>query len=108
MESVTRIFLVLKHTLSNPSLEKNAVQRVEESISSCENSISSLQKKLAKIDVDTHRGNWKNKAKAHLQRSLYPFKESTLVKLREICDDLQHQLTLALHALQMYVLFRKA
>ena len=100
-ESLAKTLAVLKYTISNPSLNRDVVQKVEESIFRCENGITALQKKLAKIRLKSQGGTWKDKTWAHLQRSMYPFKESTLVKLKEICLELREHLSLAMDVLQM-------
>lgn len=102
VESLTRTLLCLNRSIRQPLLGKEVVTRVEETIAMCETGISSLQRKISKIQLtkDVNDG-WKKKFKAQLHRASYPFKESTIIKLKEICDDLQDHLALALETLQM-------
>ena len=97
VESLTKTFAVLKNTLNRPGFDASVVQRIEECVGMCEGGILCLHKKLKKIQTSPQAGSkWHNKVKAHVQRSLYPFKESTLVKLREVGNELQDHLRLAL------------
>jgi len=103
IETLTKSFAILKDTLSKPCYDARLVGRVEDCIGSCEEGIGNLDKKLKKIQVTPQKagGKWTSKTKAHLQRALYPFKESTLVKLKEISSELQDHLQLALTILQV-------
>lgn len=103
IETLTKSFALLRDTLGRPCYDVRIVRRAEESIAMCEDGIGSLHKKLKKIQITPQKagGRWNSKAKAHLQRALYPFKESTLVKLKEISNELQDHLELALSILQM-------
>ncbi|CAD6563814.1 MAG: hypothetical protein ASARMPREDX12_000073 [Alectoria sarmentosa] len=68
----------------------------------CESGLVALQKKLAKISSALQANSgWSQKLRSQFQRALYPFKESTIVKLKEICSDLQGNLALALETLQI-------
>ena len=103
IETLTRTFTALKGTLNSPCLNIDLVQRVEASIWACEDGIGCLHKKLKKIDMATHNKNgiWDAKMRPKLQRALYPFKESTLVKLREVSNGLLDNLRLALEVLHL-------
>ena len=102
IEALAKTLLCLKRTYQKEHLDAEVVERVKECIKACESGMSSLQKKLDKIKNIT-QANLKrmDKMKAHFQRTLYPFKESTLAKLKEICNDLRSDLDLALNTLQM-------
>ncbi|KAI4273327.1 MAG: hypothetical protein L6R38_006371 [Xanthoria sp. 2 TBL-2021] len=102
IESLTKTFAVLKSTLGRPCLDKGIIQRIEEIVGMCEDGIICLHKKLQKIrDTSPTAGRLGTKFKTHLQRALYPFKESTVVKLKEISRELQDHLVLALTILQV-------
>lgn len=101
IETLTKSFAILKETLSQPNLNARFVQRVEESIGMCEDGIGCLHKKLKKIQAAPKESKRYAKARGHLQRALYPFRESTLVKLREVSNELQSHLQLALEILQV-------
>ena len=103
IETLTRIFTALKSTLNSPCLNMDLVHRVEASIGACEDGIGCLHKKLQKINMTTQSmsGKWDAKMRLKLQRALYPFKESTLVKLKEVSNGLLDNLRLALEVLQL-------
>ncbi|MCJ1261720.1 hypothetical protein MMC22_001586 [Lobaria immixta] len=102
IEALARTFMVLERSISNSTLNKDATQRVNESTESCKQGISALNKKLAKIHLQTDQDSrWKKRSWARLKGTLYPFKESTLMKLKERCNDLRDNLTLAVAALQV-------
>ena len=111
VESLTKTFLVLKRSLESFSgkalSNSDTVSRVRESICDCEDGISKLEAKLLKINLaKSSKINQKDKsrsdrAKAQLRRAQYPFKEGTLVRLKEICSGLQDDLLLTMETLHM-------
>ena len=102
VEVLTKTFTCLRRSIGQSRFNKDVVARVEESIRMCESDLVALKKKISKINsvLQADRG-WSQKLRSQFQRTLYPFKESTIVKLKEICSDLQANLTLALETLQM-------
>jgi hypothetical protein len=74
---------------------------VKQSIGSCESGLNQLKSKLDKINIAPESDNWKERAKAQFQRSLYPFKESTVEKLMRNVNELRNNLSVALQAIQM-------
>ncbi len=102
IEQLTKTFTYLRSSIQQSQFSKDVVARVEESIRMCESGLVALQKKLSKISnaVQANRG-WSHKLRSEFQRALYPFRESTIVRLKEICRDLQGNLALALETLQM-------
>lgn len=101
IEALTRTFMVLERSISSPTLNKDAIRRVNESTESCKQGISALNKKLAKIQLHTSQDGWKERSWARLKGTLYPFKESTLIMLKERCNELRDNLALAVAALQV-------
>ncbi len=102
VEQLTKIFIHLRRSIHQSQFSRDDVTRVEESIRMCESGLMTLQKKLSKINsVSQANSGWSHKLRSQFQRALYPFKESTIVKLKEICIDLQRNLALALETLQM-------
>ena len=102
IEALAKTLLCLKRTYQKEHLDVEVVERVKECIKACESGMSSLQKKLDKIKNITQANPKRmERMKAQFQRTLYPFKESTLAKLKEICNDLRDDLGLALNTLQM-------
>lgn len=55
--------------------------------------------------IHTNQDNWKERSWARLKGTLYPFKESTLIMLKERCNELRDNLTLAVTTLQVYASF---
>lgn len=102
VEVLTKNFMCLRNSIPQARFSKDIVARVEESIAMCESDVLALKKKLSKISsvLQANHG-WSHKLRSQFHRGLYPFKESTIVKLKEICSDLQGNLTLALETLQM-------
>ena len=102
VEQLTKTFVYLRRSIRQNQFSRDIVARVEESIRMCENGLQALRKKLLKINSASQANcGWSHKLRSQFQRALYPFKESTIVKLKEICNDLQCNLTLALETLQM-------
>ncbi|KAL8993426.1 MAG: hypothetical protein Q9169_006358 [Polycauliona sp. 2 TL-2023] len=102
IESLTKTFAVLKATLCRSCLNMDIINRIEELVGMCEDGITCLHRKLQKLRATSPTASTLGtKVKAHIQRALYPFRESTLVKLREISRELQEHLLLALNVLQV-------
>lgn len=102
IDSLTRTLMVLERSILNHTLNKDAIQRVHDSALSCEQGISALNKKLAKIQLPINQASWKERSWARLRGTLYPFKESTLIKLKEHCNELRDNLNLVVSVLQLY------
>lgn len=92
VEMLNKTFALLNSAMNNKSLNLSIVAHVEEIVDSCSDGLKSLQKKLDKI---------KQNPNSKLAKVTYPLKESTLVKLIEISNDLRDNLALALNVLQM-------
>ena len=102
VEQLTKTFIYLRRSIQQSQFSRDVVARVEESINMCENGLLALRKKLLKINgASQGMAGWSYKLRSQFHRALYPFKESTIVKLKEICSDLQSSLGLALETLQM-------
>ena len=103
IEALMKTLERLSSCIKGPGLGADCVKDVEECIASCVECIESLQKKLNKIKLTSVDDSWKEKAKAQFRKSKYPFKESTLAKLKETGNELRDHLSLALNVLQMQV-----
>lgn len=101
IQVLTKTLILVKSAIEHKEFNRNIVYQVEESISSTEAGIMSLKKKLDKIRISSPQDGWKEKSKVQFKRALFPFKESTLVKLKELCNELRENLSLALNVLQM-------
>ncbi|KAF2234794.1 hypothetical protein EV356DRAFT_501383 [Viridothelium virens] len=79
-----------------PQLNNNVLALVIKSIASCEGPVNDLKAELDKFGTNTPQATPKNKAHELVMKALYPFKESTLTKLREIVQDVRGNLSLAI------------
>ena len=101
IEALTETFKLLDSAIHSKVLSHDSVQRVEESIRSAEKGLYSLRKKLDKVRLVPLQSGWKAKGMAQFRRTLFPFKESTLARLKELGIELRQDLTLALEVLQI-------
>lgn len=101
VEALGKTFHLLQHTVQNKKFDASLVGRVDEALISCQAGLETLRKKLEKIKIASEEGGFREKMSNKIQRTAYPFRESTLVKLREIVNELRGDLGLALSALQM-------
>ena len=99
--AVTLVLIPIKLRENRKSLDANAVSHVTSCVHSCATGIQALNKKLKKLPVGQTGDGWIAKAEIVTRKALYPFKESTLVKLKEICNELKGNLLLALNVLHM-------
>lgn len=101
IEALTKTLVLIESSIQHKSFNRDVVVRVEESIASTQRGLESLSKKLDKIKVFPQQEGWREKTKAQFRRAVFPFKESTLVKLKELGNELRDELSIALEALQM-------
>ena len=101
IEALTETFKLLQSAIKSETLRHDSVQKAEESIRSAERGLESLRKKLDKICLAPVQPGWRAKSTAQFRRSLFPFKESTLAKLKELGIELRQDLTLALEVLHI-------
>lgn len=101
IEALTKTIKILQVSIGHKEFNRNVVEQVQESIESTRHGILRLKKKLDKIKIVPQNDGWREKSIAQFQRTLFPFKESTLVKVKELGNELRDNLSLALNALQM-------
>ena len=101
IEGLVETFTLLQSALNFEAFTPTAVHKVEKSIRSAEIGLQSLRKKLDKIQLTPSEPGWRAKGMAQLRRTLFPFKESTLAKLKELGVELRQDLSLALEVLQI-------
>lgn len=101
MENVAKTLLAIDLTLRHGSFDQKIIAVVESSISLCTQGLQTLAKKLDKIRSIQADSTLRTRLENTKRRLLYPFKESTLAKLREICHDLKSNLGLAIDALNV-------
>ena len=103
LDGLARTLQLLETSIRDNDFKPEIVARLEESIKSCRDGVGCLQKKLNKVKavkLPAGSGSWE-KLQSHYRRALYPFKESTLAKLRETVSELRDNLILAVGTLQM-------
>lgn len=98
VESLAKTLTLLDSTASGSSEPELNVQS---SLAACRSGIEKLEQKLSKVQKVS--GPEKLSTKLHDQgrRLLYPFRESTLAKLKEIVSDIRSNLSLAVNTSQL-------
>ena len=87
--------------IEDPALSQDVITQIGERMQECAESFLKLQKVLKKIDSTPQEDTLKAKTSAFGKRTLYPFKESTLAKLRENCGEAQTTLSFTMGVLQL-------
>jgi hypothetical protein len=101
IKTVENTLQLLHDSANGRQLDSASIQGVRDSMQRLEVNFGKLDKKLQKIKDGKGAGGFREQAKAQLTRVSYPFKESTILKLRDIIHDQKCDLLLALHVLQM-------
>ena len=96
LDTLTKTFTLIKRRISGSTFNREAVDRVTESLVACAGAIDRLNEKLDKLKC-TKPGI----VNVQFKRSVYPFYTKTLEKLQGIVDALQTKLGLALQALNI-------
>ncbi|MCJ1270793.1 hypothetical protein MMC22_010690 [Lobaria immixta] len=102
--NLTRVLDLLRSVIhSNPhKFSRNTWDQVEDYILSCELGVQKLEKKLMKCKTtEAQDTNGLTNIKSAGKRLIYPFRESTIAKFREMVSELIDPLSLALDALQI-------
>lgn len=74
---------------------------IDNVLQACERTIDKLNKILKKCNNKDSRGGYRLDVKGQWSRVKYPFKESTILKLRDLLQEQKLNLILLLKALQM-------
>jgi hypothetical protein len=101
VSDLCKTFKLLEETVDRQSLDPARSERVEQCLGSCVSSLEKLKKKLQKLQTHLTPSGLRQKTWSELQRLYYPFKESTLAKIREIVTDLREHLSLAVQVLHL-------
>ena len=101
LDGLVETFRLFETTIKGNDLKPELAGQLESSIMACKDGVESLRKKLEKIKQKGNPVSLQEKAQSQARRILYPFKQSTLVKLREIVSDLRNNVGLAMGTLQM-------
>jgi len=101
LESLGMTLVVLRKAITGRQFPPDIISIVEGQITSCEKGIDSLRRKLEKVQNNVLSSGFRDRVRLESKRLLYPFKESTLVKLKEIVHEIRAHLHLTLTTLQM-------
>ena len=101
VDDLRQTFELLEGTLHKQELDSARVKRAEECLGSCTDALSDLEKTLQRIHTYASPSGLQEKLHSGFQRLIYPFRESTLVKIREIVSELREHVSLALQVLQL-------
>ena len=83
VDDLRQTFELLEGTLRRQELDSARVKRVEECLGFCTDGLNNLQRKLQKIHTYASPSGLQEKLRSGFQRLCYPFRESTLMKIRE-------------------------
>lgn len=100
VDNLTDTLKALKKNIDGKSLAGDVIKNVQSSIVACTSGIQELQDELAKVQ-EVKGSNVLSKVHEHGRRLVYPFRESTLLKLREIVSDIRGSLGLAMNTLHL-------
>ena len=103
IENLAKSFSILAELLNRNCYAEDVQSQVERTVAMCEGGLGCLQRKLHKIKVATEsqdRGGRQAEFRRQLHLALYPFRESTLIKLKEVCIAMQSNLIISLQLLQ--------
>lgn len=98
-----KTFELIRGTLGSAQLDHDRAERAKECMQACEEGIQKLKKKLDKLNTHVNPTGLRQKTWTELQRVWYPFRSSTLAKLRETVESLQLHLFRAVQALQLEI-----
>jgi hypothetical protein len=99
---LSRTLTILKTTLQQET-DRERVGRVRTCVSSCEDAILELEKRRYSLQKYGQPEGLRQKMRAGLQRSWYPFKKETIEALKANVAGIQGRLKLALQVLQLDV-----
>lgn len=96
--------VLLEDNLQTGGLDAKRAARVTSCVQSCKDGIQDLGKKLDDLQKYSKPEGLRQKARAEMQKAVYPFRKDTLTKLRGNVADVRERLKLALQVLQLSVL----
>jgi hypothetical protein len=99
---LSKTLTILKSTLQQ-DIDGERVGRVSTCIKDCEDAILKLEETRRSLQRHSHPEGLRQKVRAELERSLYPFKKETIKALEASVTRIQERLKLALQVLQLDV-----
>ena len=103
IENLNNILQLLQDSVGRQQLDSVSSHCVQESVNRLTANFGKLKKKLEKIKDNNGAEGFRKQAKAQLARVSYPFRESTVLKLRALIFAQKSDLLLALQVFQMWV-----
>lgn len=101
--SLEKTLALLKDTLGLPALEAEITVRVQECLMARNAGVESLEKKLKKLRDTKQSPTMKERMAAAWKRSTYPFRTSTLSKVKETASGLLAGLGVAIETVQLHL-----
>ncbi|RMX74849.1 hypothetical protein D0869_12191 [Hortaea werneckii] len=95
---------LLEDNLQTGGLDVQREARITNCVQSCKDGIQDLATKLDDLQKYSKPDGLRQKARAEIQKAVYPFRKDTLTKLRGNVADVRERLKLALQVLQLSVL----
>jgi hypothetical protein len=99
IDDLAKTFAILYDELQTVPQKAFAI-RAQECLATCQDGIQQLEKKLKKVHKEAPAG-LRHRAQVGGLRLMYPFRKSTLEKLKEIAQGLMQQLNLALQIIHL-------
>ncbi|KAI6855500.1 hypothetical protein KC343_g118 [Hortaea werneckii] len=103
IEDLHSTLVLLKENLELGGLNDERRARVSSCLLSCNSGLQNLRTKLDELSKYGKPEGLRQKARAELQKAVYPFRKDTLDKLRGNVAEVREQLKLALQVLQLSV-----
>ena len=100
--SLTETLQLVSRVVKNKKGQGDPVeQQINSIVVRCLTGIEDLSKELERFEKYPESADIRSKSKSHMRRLYYPFKESTLAKLRDSVQDVRDDLVPALAVLQV-------
>jgi hypothetical protein len=100
ISDLSKTLILLKTTLQQ-QVDEERVGRVITCVNNCEDALLEIDKKRHSLQEYSQPEGLRQKMRAGLQRSWYPFRKETLEALKASVTDVQERLKLALQVLQL-------
>lgn len=97
---LSKTLTILKTTLQQET-DQERVGRVSTCVKGCEDALLKLEGKRRSLQRHSHPKGLRQKTRAELERSWYPFRKETIKALGASVTDVQERLKLALQVLQL-------
>jgi ankyrin repeat domain-containing protein 50 len=102
LQRLEATFILLQSTITEQCAKGPIQNEVNLGVLACREGLGKLEARLAKVAECTTEVGFHARLKNVSRRAMYPFKSSTLAKLREICLGLRDNLSLPLQLLQLW------